>query len=510
MSLDVKEDILVSEPFVIEGLLVGLFWSYPKFYDLFSNEKLGYSSFGNVRYGWFFSLGRKMRENNVELFDDITVKSYIASLNMMGAYSEYGGYALIKELMEEAKDSKDNLNSYAEIVLKYKLLRNLRGLFGDVVIKNTDKYNYRKLSRATIHKYWLDKINLLSIEGNGTEEHYLLENLDESIEKWDKQPDIGLKFHNSPLMTEICSGWAYGDVYIFGGFSGRGKTSIMFNKVIMSCLTNKEKLLIIANEQGIEEFRKMLFITIFGILGINFNRKNLNKGGFTEEEKRNLQKAKKYLIENNILSNPNDKNSNKLIALAFMEDYNIDNVKNTIRHYANRGYKRIVIDTAKPTNGSDVPRWERFNEDFEEIYNMIRPNGGGLNLSLWANVQLTDSALGQRFLDENAIGESKKIKNIAGVLFLTRVAWDDEYEGGKHELKVYTGNFIKDSFSGEISEEVIKLKTEDGPYYLLFTGKNRRGETNETGLRVLVLKPNFNANTWQEIGWAYVHRDRVY
>ena len=44
-------------------------------------------------------------------------------------------------------------------------------------------------------------------------------------------------------------------------------------------------------------------------------------------------------------------------------------------------------------------------------------------------------------------------------------------------------------------------------YYLLFTPKNRFGNNTDNGQEVLVLEPNFNFNTFQEVGWTYVDKD---
>ena len=39
--------------------------------------------------------------------------------------------------------------------------------------------------------------------------------------------------------------------------------------------------------------------------------------------------------------------NDKSIVLVFMESYTMENVK-VLTHYAHRGYRRVVIDTAKP------------------------------------------------------------------------------------------------------------------------------------------------------------------
>jgi hypothetical protein len=320
-------------------------------------------------------------------------------------------------------------------------------------------------------------------------------------------------------MTKICSGWDYGNVYVNAMFSGKGKTSFVINKIFMSCLEYGEPLVIIANEQSIDEFRKMLVATAMSILNNrkgkengsrdrHFNRKRLNEGSFTDDERSKLYEAIDWLEEIT-------HGGTKGLVFVAVDDYTIDVIKNVIRHYAMRGVRRFIIDTAKPTDGSpDMPRWQRFAEDFEIIYRLARPNGGGLNLAIWANVQLADQALNRRYLNEHAFGDSKKIKNVASVSFLHRPVWDDEYEGGTHELNCwyYVPKAPHEIRDGESKWNIVNFKLDKkyGPFYIMFTSKNRRGQDNENGLDMLIFKPDLNANTWKEVGWCKVPNDHNY
>ncbi|MBT2759958.1 DnaB-like helicase C-terminal domain-containing protein [Paenibacillus sp. ISL-20] len=495
------KDRLSKEIIVAEGYLTGLFWRDPDNYNFFSEEKINYKSFMNPVYGYYFTIGRKLSEKGIKIFDDISVSQIVRDTNTIDTYKKYGGYETIYELQQEVRDKSENLDAYYSEIKKYNLVVKLIDFFGERVIQKDGKYDYKKMTKEQLHTYWNDKILQLGLDGdNKYDEHYLLEGLEEEIKDWDQNPTVGLPFFESKRMTKITTGWDYGHVYMYGGFGGSGKTSLTVNKVIMSCIQHKEKLLVIANEQSISEFKKALVVTSMGVGTKEYvDRQKLNEGNFTNEEKAKLLKAVNWVKE---LSEGDE----KLITFVFMENYIMDDVKKLVKHYAARGIRRIIVDTGKPSEGdASMARWERFVEDMKEIYKLARPNGGGLNLAVWVNVQLADSALKMRFLNEYALGDAKKIKNEASVLILGRFMWDDEYEGGKRELLVNQW----DEFAGDYIDKPMK-KEKGFQYYLLFYAKNRRGADNKTGQKVLVLKPYFGINTWYEVGYTTVYDDRNY
>lgn len=501
-SIKKAKEKLMKENVISEAYFTALFWNNPENYNFYPKERVNTSTFLNGVWGFFFGLGRYMFDKDVKTFDDITVAKYIKELGLQKKFDDYGGCETVYEVMREVGDYEENIDSYYSEIKKYQLLSQLINLFGDKIVVVNDKYNYKHMTKDELFLYWNDKVNQLGMDGdNRFDEHNLLEGLQESVKRWDENPDIGLPFYNSPLMTRVSTGWDYGNLYLFGGFGGSGKTSMSFNKIIMSCIENKEKLLIIANEQSIDEFKKMLLITAMGV-GTKkpIVRQRLNEGSFTEDEKKRLDEAIAWVDE---LCG----GEYGLIKFVFMEDYIITDVKKIVKHYSNRGYKSVMIDTGKPSdekNGNEA-RHAQFADDFKELYKITRKNGGGLNLRMWVNVQLTDTALTRRFLNEHAFGESKKIKNEASVVYMIRGVWDDEYEGGANELECYKHIVSKGR------EKKVEFKLERGEkYYLMFTPKNRRGQDNKTGLDVLILKPNFNNNTWQEVGFCKVYDDKNY
>ncbi len=500
-------EIATEEVMPIEACLVGLFWNDPNLYGLYDEDKLNREAFGNPIWGFFFGLGRELYNRKLNAFDDIGTIKTVTELGLQDIFEHYGGYSTIKELMEENIDSQDNFEGYYDTVKKYYLLRRLSGLYGEQVYRETGKYNYHKMSRNIISMYWKDKLNEVLIkEDNPFDEGYLLENLEEAIMEWRENPTQGLPFYQSPKMTDICVGWDYGHVYMHAGFGGKGKTSLTMNKIVMSCIEEGEKLLIIANEEGMDAWQKLLITTVMGAATKqSIKRQLLLTGKWGDAEQQKIEAAVEWLRQK--------VDNDKSIVLVFMESYTMENVRKVLTHYAHRGYRRVVIDTAKPgDDATSQARWERFAEDMKDLYKMARPNAGGLNLAVWVNVQSADTAVTQRFLNEHALAESKKIKNEASVLFMSRPVWDDEYEGGNNELKVF--NWEKCPITNEWTRVTRTLeqfaKNDDGSvkfkniYYLLFTTKNRRGQSNDTGLDVLVMHVNLNNNTWREVGWTTI------
>lgn len=502
---------LFDDVYLAESYLIGLFWSNSDYYANYSEDKINHKTFGNKIWSYYFYLGKQLYDSGKKIFDDITVEEYISkTIKLKKNYEEFGEYLTVSEIMLEVRDKNDNFEGYYDEVKKYSLVRELYEMLGNKVIEESGKYNYKKLNSEQIGRYWQDMLNnkLLNCDSK-IEEFNLLEGLEEFISVIDETPDIGLPFDNAKELNNICNGWAYGQIYIFSSFSGKGKSSWTMAKVIMACIRHQEKLLIIANEMGIKEYKKLLLITIMGNEMYewlkskdlkSFNRQNIDKGNFSDEDKEKLYQAVSILKE--ITDNKHD-----YIKFVPLDIYTINNVERTIRYYANRGFKRLIIDTAKPTEGSNNDRWVQFTEDFEKIYKLTRPNGGGLNLAVLTTVQLADDKIKMRYLDETCLGDAKKIKNVAGITWHMRAVWDDEYKGGKRELKIHqyrrSGNIPK---GYELMEFTLE-KNADYTYMLLFTSKNRRGRSNDTGLDVLVYKVSFNRNSWVEIGWTKIFKD---
>jgi replicative DNA helicase len=500
--------ILYDEVYVAEACAVGILWSHPSVFSYYKQEKLNENHFGNKVWQFYFRVGKFMFEKGLQVFDDISTLQAIKEMNVESMFEEFGGYETIEEIMEEQKDDEkvDNLEAYYDEIKKYSLLRHFYDLFGRKVLKKQGKYDYKKLDRIQLEKYWsarLDKIILDNSDVNIVA-YDLLEGLEEFIADLDENSDQGMPFHKSERFSEIINGWAYGTLGLYTSFSGNGKTSWMVEKIILGCIENNERLLIIANEMDLRAYRKYLLVTIMGTelykrfakhhKDKTFKRKHINIGKFTEEEKEKLKWAIEWV-------NSHTKGNNSLIKFVPLEHYTMQNVEAILRYWARLDYRRVVVDTAKPSDGrGDKQRWEQFVDDMEQLYKLVRADGG-LNLACFCTAQNADNCKSYRMLDERVIGDGKKIKNVCDFVFHTRSVFEDELADGKNELtiKPQIDSPKKEWFTLDL----------DRNYFLLFTSKNRRGATTNTGLPCLVYQVDFNRNEWREIGWTTVLNDLI-
>jgi hypothetical protein len=490
--------------------LVALFYDNPKLYDEYEESKLSNKHFGNEIWKFYFKVGRLINKRGGMVIDDITVSNFINEIKANKYYDKYNRFETISELLDEIENKRNNVKMYYDNVKKYHLLRELRNLFGDKIIEEKGKYNYKLLTTDEVANYWLYQIERVTISNteNAFDEQFLLADLDKEVDKLKDNPEKGLPFNNSRLLTRVTNGWCSGELFILGGLGGKGKSSYVLEKVILSCIKQKEKLIVIANEESIDRFRRNLLVTIMGEMKAGFARHRINEGNFTPEEYDKLQKAIKWVKQ---VTEGNE----KLITFVYMENYIIEDVKKIMKQYVKIGYNRAIIDTGKPSEGrGGKDRWQIMTDDMKDLYKLCKKNANGLGIALWVNVQLTDSALKTRYLNEYALGESKKMKNEASVVFMIRPCWDDELEGGKFELECFKYRKPKENEGDKPIKEVFKLDkfviSDGSKYYLLFTPKNRLGQDNNTGLPQIVYKVNFNRNSWEEIGQTYVPNDHNY
>jgi replicative DNA helicase len=484
-----------------EAYFTGLLWADP--FEAYGEyrDSIAEDEFMHPVWGFYYELGGRMYDEGIRAFDTITVAKFVKDNGLEKDFSEYGGKRTIDDAVDIVKANSDNIDYYYETIKKSYTIRQLYQLFGAKVLIKKNKYNYELMNREQLTTFWTDKMNQI---GLGSINKYEVEDLyidaDTFIKKLEEESADMLPYYKSSLLNGISMGVPRGHTVMTGGFGGTGKSSIMAEKFVMSCIANGEKLIIVLNEEDAQSFRQKIVLTIlFHEYKTGFDRKRMVNGQLTEDDKVKIRNAFAKMYE--LIDKENG-----LIKVVFMEKYVMKDLEKIIRFWANRGYYNLLIDTHKVSDDSPhEQRWQIFVEDMKTIYRWTRKNAGGMNLRTMVTFQLADSAMKNRYLDFEAIGEGKASKNEASVMYMFRVAWSDEYKGGKKELKCWKN--VQDKATGEWSKEFFFLEA-GKIYYLWFTPKNRFGKDNDTGQPVLILEPMFDANHFKEVGWCFVSNDK--
>jgi hypothetical protein len=494
-------DSISKKAEINEAYFAGLLWADP--FDTYAeyNDTMSIDEFIHDVWGFYFELGRRMYKDGIQKFDEITVATKVKEYGVQEEFKEYGGMRTINDAVDIVKNNSDNIEYYYETIKKNYTVRQLYLLFGAKVLVKKNKYNYEIMNREQLTTFWTDKMNQI---GLGNVNRYENENLyidpDEFIRKLEEESAEMLPFYNSYLMNSICQGTARGHVMMFGGFGNSGKSSITAEKFTMSCIANKEKCIVVLNEEDAQSYRQKIVLSIlFHEFKTGIDRKRMVNGKLQEADRAKIRKAFARMHE---LMDGDE----ALIKVIFMEKYVMKDLEKIIRFWANRGYINLLIDTHKVSDESQHDkRWEIFVEDMKTIYRITRKNAGGCNLRTLVTFQLADNAIKNRYLDFEAIGEGKASKNEASVVMMFRAIWGDEYKDGKKELKCYR---LKKKDDGSFDKEFFELE-EGKTFYLFFTPKNRFGTNNDNGQPVMVVEPQFNSNHFKEIGWTFVTNDKA-
>jgi len=352
--------------------------------------------------------------------------------------------------------------------------------------------NFKELKDMTleeIYQFYEVQLNdtFINVETK-IKSYNLCENLHDLIEECDKGLDVGLSL-KSPLLNDIVGGNILGNITLFGGSSGTGKTSVTLMILLASIIENNEQCVLVINEQDEKKLRKeMLAWSVNNILFKAFNKKRLRQGGFSDEEKEWLKESATWL---------ESKRENKNITIIPLQSYNVGLMKKIINKYSALGVKYFILDTFKAGDNADSDKvWLEMMTDMRKLYDTIKPSNK--NVHLWATLQLKKDKAGSRYLTSDNIGMSKNVVDVCSTVLLMRHVRDEEKEEGKHELKVYR----LEGKNGNTKIPVTLHK--DKHYMVLFIDKNREGESQSFQI---VAEVNLGRNTYREIGITSIAQD---
>lgn len=467
-----------------EANIVSILWKEPELFFAYDSLELDDFTYNEWKVYWTIGKNIVVNENKPTL-DDITVGLYLEKHPKLKAkYDEYGGYDTIDKA--KAYVEVDNLDGYMQELKKWNAVLDLAKQQFPIHDRISD---FVDMTAEEIYEEYEALLNHVFINVEYDDKTYdISDGIHELIEELDKGFIVGLPFYNSPILSKEVNGHELGSINLIGGLSGVGKSSFVRNTTLPSILKHDEKIVIMINEEGLKKWQREMLVWVANVIyKTDLQKYTVRDGNYTKEIKELLYKCADW-IENN---------KGKIIIKPF-EKYTTSQAVKTIRKYCSMGVKYFVLDTFKADTNriSSDAFWLDMQQGMVALYDTIKPENKNVHLTV--TFQLAKSSSHQRYYTQQNIGMAKNIIDVASTCLMIRRVLEDEYEGGKNELRVYR----LEGINGK-SKIRVKLK-EDRHYQIIFIVKNREGSTNEYQV---VVEHDLSRNTYKEIGITYIEPD---
>lgn len=219
--------------------------------------------------------------------DEISVAKFVSSNKLKSEYERYGGWNSLSSAMEYGKET--NIAAYIDDLAKNNLLIALDKR-GFNVIKEMEHNGlkfipfeiFQSMKCREVEEFYeglISSCSVNSIKNNMKVENLLLtkddrEKLKQKTEAGTPyniifeytEKEIGLSnneeskyIYSLPILSNRTNGIGKGGgINIIAGFSGIGKTTLLFFNYILAMIYRGEKIVIFANEQKSQYFKSML------------------------------------------------------------------------------------------------------------------------------------------------------------------------------------------------------------------------------------------------------------
>jgi replicative DNA helicase len=469
-----------------EANIVSSFWQNPDLYFTYDNINL--KSFSDNTWKVFWQIGYDIiKIESKKTLDDITVGLYLEKhLKLKQKYDEYKGYDTIEKSKEYI--NIDNISGYINELHKWNAVLQLLARRFPVY----DKLNeFVDMTAEEIYDEWEAQLNHIFINVEGEIKSYnIADNIDELIEELDKGLAIGLPYYNLPTVTKETGGMLCGNITLIGGLSNVGKTTYVRNSIIQSIIDNKEKLVVMLNEDGLKKWqREFLVFVSNNIFKYDLQKYIVRDGKYSPEIKEVLYKCANWIKK---------QKENKTITVIPFPKWSTTKAIQVMKKYASMGVSHFVIDTFKDdsTNDSDNT-WQNMMRKMVDLYDVVKPEQKNLHLTATFQLEKGKTAR-QRYYAQDNIGISKNIVDPASTCIMVRNLFEDEYSGGKNELKTYR----LEGKNGKTKIPIILNR--DKQYQIVFIIKNREGSANQYQI---IIEHDMSRNIIKEIGITNVPVD---
>jgi replicative DNA helicase len=468
-----------------EANITSILWKNPDLY--FTYDKLNLKSFHNNIWKVYWQIGYDIIiKENKKTLDDITVGLYLEKHpKLKQKYDEYGGYDTIDKSKEYV--NIENIEGYVNELNKWNAVLQLLARRFPVHDKIKQ---FIDMSAEDIYDTFEAQLNhvFVNIEGD-IQSYSITDGIEELIEELDEGLAVGLPFYNMPLINKETGGMLVGNITLVGGLSNVGKSTFTRSATIPSIIKEKEKIVIMLNEDGKKKWQREVLIWVAN----NILKKDLQKyivrdGKYNEEVKQILYDSAKWLKE---------QANNHTITLIPFEKYQTAKAIKVIKKFASMGVKYFILDTFKMDAGKVTNNsWLEMQQAMVDIYDVIKPESKNIHIII--TFQLAKGSAKQRYYTQDNIGVAKNIIDPSSTCIMIRDVLEDEYPDGKHEIKVYR-------LEGKSGKTKIPVKLDkEKKYQIVFIIKNREGSANSYQI---VIEHDMSRNIMKEIGITHVSID---
>jgi hypothetical protein len=140
--------------------------------------------------------------------------------------------------------------------------------------------------------------------------------------------------------------------------------------------------------------------------------------------------------------------------------------------------------------------WLEMQQAMVDINDVIKPESKNLHIVI--TFQLAKGSARQRHYTQDNVGVAKNIIDPISTCIMIRDVLEDEYSGGKHELKIYR-------LEGKNGKSKIPVQLDkEKKYQVVFIIKNREGSANTYQI---VIEHDMSRNIMKEIGITQISID---
>lgn len=467
-----------------EANIVAILYKKPdEIYEL--NLKI--EDFSNNIWRVYFSIANNLiLVEEKKILDEITVGLYLEKhLKLQKQYDEYGGYDMIVKAGSYVK--VENLDGYVKDLQKWNVIIQL-AKWGIPVKDRLSEYCDMKVEE--IYNEFETFINHTFINVESDIKSYdISDGIDELIEELDAGLAVGLPYHEMPIITKETGGQYLGSITLVGGLSNVGKSTFARTSVIPSIIKNKERIVIILNEDSIKKWQRELLVFVSNnIIKFDMQKHIVRDGKYEAEVKSTLYKAAEWIKK---------QTKDHIITIIPFKKYATSTAIKVIKKYSSMGVKYFMLDTFKMDAGKVSDNsWLQMQQSMVDINDVIKQDAKNLHIII--TFQLAKGSVKQRYYTQDNIGISKNIIDPASTCIMIRDLYDDEFTGEKRELHIY-------KLEGKNNKTKIPVKTDkDKHYQILFIIKNREGSANQYQV---VVEHDMSRNIMKEIGICNVPVD---